>query len=132
MNNRDVCNRAITGNNKLKNWGDYMPMPVFDKDNNMIMLELENIFSIHRDKSTRRFVVTAECGEYYIPSTIEQIGEIMNVLGFLLIDKNNVINVCRIKSIVGNEVTVDGTTYVVSRRKMIVLKRMITKNRPLT
>lgn len=107
-------------------------MPVFDKDDNMIMLELNNVFSIHRDMSTRRFVVTAECGEYYIPSTIEQIGEIMQSLGFLLIDKNNVINVCRIKSIYGNEVTVDGRTYVVSRRKMVILKEMIAKNGPLT
>lgn len=109
-----------------------MPMPVFDEDGNMVMLDLNNIFCIHRDMNTRQFHVTAECGEYYIPSTIEQIGEVMNTMGFLLIDKNNVINVCRIKSIVGNEVTVDGSTYVVSRRKMVVLKEMISKGKPLT
>ncbi|MDQ0062327.1 LytTR family transcriptional regulator DNA-binding domain-containing protein [Paenibacillus harenae] len=109
-----------------------MPMPVFDKDNNMLMLEVGNIFCIHKNVKTRKILVTAESGEFYVPSTIEQIGDIMHPMGFLQIDKNNVINVCRIKSLEGNEVSVDGSTYEVSRRQLITLKEMITKYRPLT
>lgn len=109
-----------------------MPMPVFDKDDNMVMLEVNDVFCIHRNVKKRRISVTAESGEYYIPSTIEQINCIMSSMGFLLIDKNNVINVCRIKSIDGNKVTVDGATYEVSRRKLVALKEMISNFRPLT
>ena len=68
-----------------------MPMPVFDKQNNAVMLEVGEIFSIQKDGS-RKIMVIAENGEYYLPSTIEEINLIMNPFGFLLIDKNNVIN----------------------------------------
>lgn len=107
-----------------------MPMPVFDQENNLINIEVEEVFCIYKLDKSRKIVVTSERGEYFLPSTVDQIGELMRPFGFLKIDKNRVINVYRIKRIEGNDVTVDGFTYTISRRKMKILKEMLSNYRP--
>ena len=91
-------------------------MPVFDKDDNMLMIEVPDVFCVYREVKTRRIVVIAECGEYYLPTTIKQISAILGPSGFQQIDKNKIINVAKVKRYKNGKVTLDGSTFTVSRR----------------
>lgn len=102
-----------------------MPMPVFNETNDLIYLEISDVFCIYKCLQTRKIIVTSELGEYYLPSTIEQINAIMEPAGFMQIDKNRIINVRQVKSFVNGEAHVDGSFYTVSRRNRSKLKRML-------
>lgn len=102
-----------------------MPMPVFNDANDLVYLEIPMIFSIYKDPKSRKIIVEAECGEYYLPSTIEQIDLIMSASGFMLIDKNRIINLDQVKEYVNGRVEVDGSHYYVSKRKRKQMEELI-------
>lgn len=102
-----------------------MPMPVINESNELVYIEIDEVFCIYKDSKTRKIVVKAECGKYYIPSTIEQINLIMKQLGFALIDSNRIINIAQVKSYENGEVHVDGKYFYVSRRNRANLKRLL-------
>lgn len=102
-----------------------MPMPVFDENNKNHTIEIDEVFSMYKKVKERRIIVTSQCGEFYIPSTIDQIGVILEPLGFCQIDKNRIINVDRVKEYKSGVVHVDGEFYTVSRRNRKKLKEMI-------
>jgi DNA-binding LytR/AlgR family response regulator len=104
-----------------------MPMPVFNQDNVLVYIEIPEIYSIYKDKKSRKIIVTAECGEYYLPSTIDQVDTIMSESGFMLIDKNRIINVNQVKHFENGEVEVDGSAYIVAKRKRKKLIQMLEK-----
>lgn len=95
-----------------------MPMPVFDEEDNLVNLDVDEVYCIYKNEKSRRIIVEARCGEYYLPSTINQIKNIMERSGFLLIDSNRLVNAKHIKGIEGNSVTVDGKTYHVTRSNL--------------
>ena len=104
-----------------------MPMPVINQNNELVTIEVSEIFSIYKDMKSRKIVITAECGEYYIPSTINQIILIMESSGFAQIDKNRIINLNQVKRFENGEVTIDGSEYWVAKRRRAKLKRLIEK-----
>jgi DNA-binding LytR/AlgR family response regulator len=104
-----------------------MPMPVFNDANELVYIEIPTIFSIYKDPKSRKIIVEAECGEYYLPSTIEQLDIIMSEVGFMLIDKNRIINLDQIKTYENGVVEVDGSQYFVSKRKRKKLEELIDK-----
>lgn len=104
-----------------------MPMPVFNQINELVYIEIPEIYSIHKDSKSRKIIVTAQCGEYYLPSTIEQVDSIMSDAGFFLIDKNRIINVDQVKEFNDGQVHVDGSYYDVAKRKQRKLQQLIEK-----
>ena len=108
-----------------------MPMPVFDCQNVMHYLEIEELIRIYKEQS-RRIIVQAESGSYYIPSTIAQISEIMSPLGFYQINSNLIVNVNKIMEYDGGhyaKVTIaDGSVHDVSRDRKKGLEAKLNEN----
>lgn len=102
-----------------------MPMPVINESDDLVFIETEDIYCIYKDPKTRKITVTAECGVYYLPSTIDQILLIMQRLGFALIESNRIVNVAQVKEFDGEVVHVDGQYYYVSRRNRANLWKLI-------
>jgi DNA-binding LytR/AlgR family response regulator len=108
-----------------------MPMPVFDSNNEMQYVEVDEVIDINKESSTRRIIVNTECGDHYIPSTIAQIAEIMNPLGFHQINSNQIINLNKVEKYEGGHyprVTVSGVEYVVSRDRKKGLEARLNEN----
>ncbi|OUS73021.1 hypothetical protein B1748_23735 [Paenibacillus sp. MY03] len=105
-----------------------MPMPVFDENNEVVEMDTDEIFCIFKDE-TRRIVVQTESGNYYFPSTIEQIQAIMGKYGFYQIDKNHVINVKQVKAFKRGEVFIDGVHYYVAARRQKGLMDILRRSR---
>lgn len=104
-----------------------MPMPVFDNDGNMLSVEVKDVYAIYKENKTRRIVVITEAGEFYLPTTVKQVANIMKSSGFLQVDKKSIINVSKVKEFENNKVTVDGSTFEVSRRSRRILRRMLSE-----
>ena len=104
-----------------------MPMPVFDQDDNMLMLELSEVFCIYKNENTRRIIVEARCGVYYLPSTIIQIKNIMEPSGFIQIDSNRLVNSRHIKDFDYDVIAVDGKSYYVSRSNRKAVRTFLGK-----
>lgn len=103
-----------------------MPIPAFDMKGNMLNVEVSEVICIYRDEKTRRIIIKAtNNGEYYLPSTIKQINELMARSGFFQIDKNKIINLSQIKNYENGHVTLDGSTYTVSRRNRAELESIL-------
>lgn len=102
-----------------------MPMPVYDKDDNLHMIEIHEVTSVSKDEKTRRIMVYAKCGEYYLPSTISQIETLMVPYGFIKIDKNRIINLSQVESYNNGILQVDGLTLIVSRRNRKRLRKAL-------
>lgn len=104
-----------------------MPMPVFDNVGNMLNIEVRDVYAIYKENKTRRIVVIAEAGEFYLPTTVKQVADIMSKSGFLQVDKKSIINVSKVKEFKDNKVTVDGSTFDVSRRSRRILRALLNK-----
>ncbi|WP_214630031.1 LytTR family DNA-binding domain-containing protein [Paenibacillus agaridevorans] len=105
-----------------------MSMPVFDENNEVVEIDTAEIFCIFKDEA-RRIMVKIECGDYYFPTTIEQINTIMEKYGFYQIDKNHVINVKQVKAFKRGEVYIDGVHYYVATRRQKGLKELLQRSR---
>lgn len=106
-----------------------MAIPVFDSENNLIYIEVKDIFAIYKEDKTRKIVVRSEKGEHYFPWTLEQISLIMSDYDFAQIDKNKIVNLYQVKDYSDKKVTVDGNTYEVSRRRKVEFEKKLQKYR---
>lgn len=102
-----------------------MSMPAFDQHNNLVDIEIEDIFCIYKDQKTRKIIIRTKNGIYYFPSTIDEIFEIMMKYDFFQIDKNHVINVVNVKAFRFDQVYIDSTHYYVARRRRSGLQKLI-------
>lgn len=103
-----------------------MAIPVFDKNDKLVHLEIDEVYSIYKQEKSRRITVESTRGEFYLPSTINQIKRIMEPSGFFLIDKNRIVNLKHVKAYERCKVTVDGSKYTVSRRNRKELEEKLS------
>jgi len=106
-----------------------MSIPVFDNNNRLFYVQINEIFMLQKEDKTRRVMVKTEKGEFYLPSTLEQISYVMNDFDFAQIDKNKIVNLNKVKHYGDKKVTVDGNTYDVSRRRRAEFEEKLIENR---
>lgn len=94
-----------------------MPIPVFDKQNKLYFIEVDDVISLKREMMMRRIVITTNKCLYYLPTTLDQTALILEEYGFVKIDKNKIINIHKVSNYDKNSVTVEGINYPISRRR---------------
>lgn len=102
-----------------------MRMPGFNQANELSFVDIPEIFTIYKNSISRKIIITAEQGEFYIPSTIDQINSIMTDYGFMQIDRNRIINLAQVKRVVGSNVYIDGTHYHVTKENKKLIEDLI-------
>lgn len=101
-----------------------MTMPVIDENNEIFHMDTHDIFAIIRDAS-RKIIVTSTFGNFYVPSTMDQINTVMAPLGFFSINQSHIINLDQVKAYKKGDVYIDNTHYKVSRRRQDELLEII-------
>lgn len=95
-----------------------MPIPVFDKCDNLYRFHPSLISSIRRDEDTRHHMALVGDNEYYFTHTIKQRGIIMMPLGFFQINRNEIVNTTIIDKYKSGKITIRGRTYHLSRERI--------------
>lgn len=93
-----------------------MSMPLIDENGELFYMDTRDIYALILNKS-RKIMVTSPFGNFYIPSTMNEINKILKQFGFFAINPSHIVNLDQVKAFNKGNVYVDNTHYKVARRR---------------
>jgi hypothetical protein len=99
---------------------------VFDSERKVVTIQYKEILSVKR--VNRRLCYLTEEGLFYGAVTLEELAELHASLGFIMVDKRNVINMNQVDYMIKGCAFVHGVKYPISRRRLKTMTKYLENN----